>query len=189
MQQGKLIIISAPSGAGKTTIVKHLMRAGLNLAFSVSATCRQPRHNEKHGVDYYFLTHSDFMKKAAGNEFIEWEEVYEGVNYGTLKSEVERITGEGKNVLFDVDVVGGVNIKKIYGNRALSIFIEAPSVEELQRRLISRNTDSPETIEKRIAKAEYEMKQAQLFDAIVVNDNLEKACNEAIKLVTNFTGL
>ena len=184
--KGKLIIISAPSGAGKTSIIKHLMNSNLNPAFSVSATSRKPRHNEQHGVDYYFLEHEEFMRKASNNEFIEWEEVYEGVCYGTLKSEVERLTNEGRNVIFDVDVVGGLNIKKIYGAQSLSIFIKPPSVEELKKRLTSRNTDSAETIEKRVAKAEYELTFAQQFDSVVVNDELEKACKEAEEVIGDF---
>jgi len=181
--KGKLIIISAPSGAGKTSIIKYLMNSELNPAFSVSATSRKPRHNEQHGVDYYFLEHEEFMCKVDNNEFIEWEEVYEGLCYGTLKSEVERLTGEGRNVIFDVDVIGGLNIKKLYGNQALSLFIKPPSVEELKRRLTLRNTDTAETIEKRIAKAEYELTFANQFDAVVVNDELEKACREALQII------
>jgi len=183
--KGKLIIISAPSGAGKTSIIKHLMNSELNPAFSVSATSRKPRHNEKHGVDYYFIEHNEFMQKVNNNEFIEWEEVYEGVCYGTLKSEIERLTAEGRNVIFDVDVIGGLNIKKIYGNQSFSLFIKPPSVEELKKRLTLRNTDSSETIEKRISKAEYELTFANQFDAVVVNDELEKACIEALEIIMN----
>ena len=186
MQQGKLIIISAPSGAGKTSIIKYLMDTGINLEFSISATCRQPRHTETHGIDYHFLDYETFMQKVNDNEFIEWEEVYEGTCYGTLKSEVERITSAGKNVLFDVDVVGGVNIKNIYGNRAISIFIEPPSISELHKRLTLRKTDSPEVIEKRIAKAERELKYALLFDTVVVNDKLEDACLQTKEIIEAF---
>ena len=186
MQQGKLIIISAPSGSGKTSIIKYLMDTGINLEFSVSATCRQPRNNEKHGVDYHFLDYDTFMQKVNNNEFIEWEEVYEGTCYGTLKSEVERITSAGINILLDVDVVGGVNIKNMYGSRAISIFIEPPSIIELHKRLTLRKTDSPEVIEKRIAKAEREMKYALLFDTIVINDKLEEACIRTKKIIEAF---
>ena len=186
MHQGKLIIISAPSGAGKTSIIKYLIKEGINLEFSVSATCRQPRHNEKHGVDYHFLDYETFMLKVKNNEFIEWEEVYEGTCYGTLKSEVERITSAGKNVLFDVDVVGGINIKNMFGDRALSVFIEPPSIDELRRRLTLRNTDLPEVIEQRVAKAESELKYASYFDKIVINDDLEKACFEAKRIIEAF---
>ena len=186
MSRGKLIIFSAPSGAGKTTIVRYLLECGLNLAFSVSATSRKPRNNEKDGVDYYFLNQETFMQKAQNNEFLEWEEVYAGTCYGTLKSEVERLTAEGKNVLFDVDVVGGINIKKFYGSRALSIFIQPPSIQELKNRLIKRATDSLEIIEKRVAKAEYELTFASQFDHVVTNDIIEQAQTESENLVRNF---
>ncbi len=186
MSRGKLIIFSAPSGAGKTTIVRYLLECGLNLAFSVSATSRKPRNNEKDGVDYYFLNQETFMQKAQNNEFLEWEEVYAGTCYGTLKSEVDRLTAEGKNVLFDVDVVGGINIKKFYGSRALSIFIQPPSIQELKNRLIKRATDSLEIIEKRVAKAEYELTFASQFDHVVTNDIIEQAQTESENLVRNF---
>lgn len=186
MSRGKLIIFSAPSGAGKTTIVRYLLECGLNLAFSVSATSRKPRNNEKDGVDYHFLDQETFMQKAQNNEFLEWEEVYAGTCYGTLKSEVERLTAEGKNVLFDVDVVGGINIKKFYGSRALSIFIQPPSIQELKNRLIKRATDSLEIIEKRVAKAEYELTFASQFDHVVTNDIIEQAQTESENLVRNF---
>lgn len=186
MSRGKLIIFSAPSGAGKTTIVRYLLECGLNLAFSVSATSRKPRNNEKDGVDYHFLNQETFMQKAQNNEFLEWEEVYAGTCYGTLKSEVDRLTAEGKNVLFDVDVVGGINIKKFYGSRALSIFIQPPSIQELKNRLIKRATDSLEIIEKRVAKAEYELTFASQFDHVVTNDIIEQAQTESENLVRNF---
>jgi guanylate kinase len=188
MQKGRLIIFSAPSGSGKTTIVKHLLTQGLNLAFSISATSRKPRINEKDGVDYYFLDHDTFMKKVDAGEFLEWEEVYAGTCYGTLKSEVKRLQDQGKHVLFDVDVVGGVNIKKQYGNEALSVFVKPPSVEELKRRLIIRDTDAPEVIEKRVAKAEYELTFENQFDHVVINNVLEKACTETESLIRKFTG-
>ena len=183
---GKLIIFSAPSGAGKTTIVKQLLERGLNLEFSISATSRAPRPNELHGRDYYFISENEFKTRVAAGEFLEWEEVYSGICYGTLKSEVDRICNQGKNVIFDVDVVGGLNIKKHFGNRALAIFVQPPSVEELRVRLKNRQTETEEKIAMRIAKAEYEMTFAPQFDVIVVNQNLETAVNEAEKLVRDF---
>lgn len=186
MKRGKLIIFSAPSGSGKSTIINYLLGCNLDLAFSISATSRLPRGNEKNGVEYYFLTPDEFRKKIANGDFIEYEEVYKDNFYGTLKSEVERIREEGKNVVFDVDVVGGVNIKNIFGDEALSMFIMPPSVEELRKRLIGRNTDSMETIEKRLAKAEYEMSFAEKFDKIVINDDLERAKSEALNIIKNF---
>lgn len=184
--QGKLIIFSAPSGAGKTTIVKHLLQQNLGLEFSISATSRGMRHTETNGKDYYFLTSDEFRKKIENDEFLEWEEVYLGTFYGTLKSEVERIRNNGKHVIFDVDVVGGCNIKKYYGNEALAIFVQPPSVDELRNRLVCRLTDAPEVIEKRVAKAEYELTFADKFDVIVVNDELGKACKEAEQYVVDF---
>ncbi|MDO8929476.1 MAG: guanylate kinase [Bacteroidota bacterium] len=183
---GKLIIFSAPSGAGKTTIVRHLLDKDLNLEFSISATSRGMRHTETDGKDYYFLTPEEFRKKIDNNEFLEWEEVYAGTYYGTLKSEVERIRNNGKNVIFDVDVVGGCNIKKYYGNEALAVFVQPPSVEELRNRLVSRSTDSLEVIEKRIAKAEYELTFASQFDCIIINELLEIAFAEAEKCIRRF---
>lgn len=183
---GKLIIFSAPSGAGKTTIVKQLLERELNLEFSISATSRAPRPNELHGRDYYFISENEFKTRVSAGEFLEWEEVYNGICYGTLKSEVDRICNQGKNVIFDVDVVGGLNIKKHFGNRALAIFVQPPSVEELRVRLQNRQTETEEKIAMRIAKAEYEMTFAPQFDVIVVNHNLETAVNEAEKLVRNF---
>ncbi|HCE56655.1 MAG TPA: guanylate kinase [Prolixibacteraceae bacterium] len=184
--KGKLIIFSAPSGAGKTTIVRQLLERGLNLEFSVSATSRLPRPNELHGRDYYFLTLDEFKTRVAAGDFLEWEEVYSGIRYGTLKSEVDRICDAGKNVIFDVDVVGGLNIKTQFGEQALAIFVQPPSVEELLTRLKNRSTESEEKIAMRIAKAEHELSFAPQFDVIVVNDNLDKAVNEAEKLVRNF---
>lgn len=184
--KGKLIIFSAPSGAGKTTIVRQLLERGLNLEFSVSATSRLPRINEKNGRDYYFLSIEEFMKKVDADEFLEWEEVYSGVCYGTLKSEVDRICDAGKNVIFDVDVVGGLNIKRCFGERALAIFVQPPSVEELRTRLKNRSTETEEKIAVRIAKAEHELSFASKFDVIVTNDHLENAVNEAEKLVRDF---
>ncbi|MDA3818456.1 MAG: guanylate kinase [Prolixibacteraceae bacterium] len=184
--KGKLIIFSAPSGAGKTTIVKHLLKKGFNLEFSVSATSRPPRGNEKHGKDYYFLTADDFKKKIANDEFLEWEEVYTDKFYGTLKSEVERIRQEGKNVVFDVDVVGGCNIKDYYGDEALSVFVQPPSVETLEKRLKARSTDSDEVIKTRVEKAKYELSFAPRFDKIIINDKLEEALEEAEKTLNEF---
>ena len=186
--KGKLIIFSAPSGAGKTTIVRHLLEKGFDLEFSISATSREARHTEMHGKDYYFLSPEDFTKKVENDEFLEWEEVYKGTSYGTLKSEVERIRNNGKNVIFDVDVVGGLNIKKYFGDEALAVFVQPPSVEELRKRLTARSTESDEKIAMRIAKAEYELSFARQFDVIIINDNLEKAFAEAEKLLVDFLG-
>lgn len=182
----KLIIFSAPSGAGKSTLVRYLLSQGLNLRFSISATSRAPRGEEKDGKEYYFLTPDEFRKRIARNDFLEHEEVYTDKFYGTLKSEVDRILAEGSNVVFDVDCVGGVNIKKIYGDQALSIFIMPPSVEVLRERLEKRGTDSPEVIENRLAKAEYEMSFAPQFDVTVCNDDYDRAKTEILTLVTEF---
>ena len=184
--KGKLIIFSAPSGAGKTTIVKRLLEKNLNLEFSVSATSREARKNEVHGKDYYFLSQKVFQQKVDNNEFLEWEEVYHGTSYGTLKSEVERIRNLGKNVIFDVDVVGGLNIKKFYKHEALAIFVQPPSVEELEIRLRFRSTETEEKIKMRLAKAKYELSYAEQFDVVVVNDDLEKAVQEAEKTMQDF---
>lgn len=183
---GKVIIFSAPSGAGKSTIVKYLLDKNPELEFSISATSRQPRGKEQHGKEYYFFTQDDFKKRIAAHEFLEWEEVYPGCFYGTLQQEVERIWAKGHTVLFDVDVKGGINIKQKFGKNALSIFIQAPSIECLRQRLIGRNTDSPEKIEERVNKAEYEMSFADGFDTIIVNDNLAEAQAEAEKKVRDF---
>ncbi|MDR1091549.1 MAG: guanylate kinase [Prevotella sp.] len=183
---GKLIIFSAPSGSGKSTIVNYLLSQNINLQFSISATSRFPRGEEKHGVEYYFHTPGDFRNKIANLEFLEFEEVYKDKFYGTLKSEVERILNNGGNVIFDVDVVGGCNIKKYYGDKALSIFIQPPSIEELRRRLEKRGTDLPDVIDARVAKAEQEMTYAPRFDVLIRNDNLEDAKAEVLKIVTEF---
>lgn len=183
---GKVIIFSAPSGAGKSTIVKYLLDKNPELEFSISATSRQPRGKEQHGKEYYFFTQDDFKKRIAAHEFLEWEEVYPGCFYGTLQQEVERIWAKGHTVLFDVDVKGGINIKQKFGKNALSIFIQAPSIECLRQRLIGRNTDSPEKIEERVNKAEYEMSFADRFDTIIVNDNLAEAQAEAEKKSQRF---
>lgn len=183
---GKLIIFSAPSGAGKSTLVQHLLGCGFDMQFSVSATSRAPRGTEIHGEAYYFLTTEAFETKIRNQEFLEYEEVYKGCFYGTLRSEVERITSTGANVVFDVDVVGGLNIKQQYAERALALFIAPPSIATLRERLVGRNTDSMEMIEKRLAKAEYEMSFAPKFDHIVVNDNLEMAKAEAEAIIRKF---
>jgi len=183
---GKLIIFSAPSGAGKSTIVHHILTCGFNMEFSVSATSRAPRGNEVHGVDYYYLTPDEFRSKIRKNEFLEYEEVYPDSFYGTLRSEVERITGEGKNVVFDIDVLGGINIKKQYDEQALALFIAPPSIEVLHQRLTGRGTDTPEMIAKRIGKAEFELSFAPQFDKVVVNDDLKKAKKEAEQLIRQF---
>jgi len=183
---GKLIIFSAPSGAGKSTLVQYLLGCGFDMEFSISATSRAPRGTEKHGVDYYYLTPEEFRQKVDNQEFLEYEEVYQNCYYGTLRSEVERITGQGKNIVFDVDVVGGLNIKKEFGDQALALFIAPPSIDELHKRLVSRGTDSAEMIEKRIGKAEFEMSFAPKFDIVVVNDNLELAKAEAERSIREF---
>lgn len=182
----KLIIFSAPSGSGKSTIINYLLGQNLNLAFSCSATSRPPRGTEQHGVEYFFLSPEEFRTRIANDEFLEYEEVYKDRYYGTLKSQVEAQLVAGQNVVFDVDVVGGCNIKKYYGDRALSVFIQPPSVEELRKRLVGRGTDAPEVIEARVAKAEYELTFAPKFDKIIVNDDLEKAKAEALQVITEF---
>ena len=186
--RGRLIIVSAPSGSGKSTIVNWLMQEHpeLNLYFSISCTSRAPRGTEQDGVEYFFLTPEEFRAKIENDEFLEYEEVYEDRFYGTLKKQVERQRRAGQNVVFDVDVKGGVNIKRHYGDEALSIFIQPPSIDELRRRLVSRATDTPEAIEERLAKAAYEMTFAPQFDSILVNDDLEVAKAEALKLVGEF---
>lgn len=183
---GKLIVFSAPSGSGKSTIIDYLLSQGLDLSFSVSATSRAPRGTEKDGEDYFFLTPEDFRRRIDNGDFLEYQEVYKDKFYGTLRSEVDRILQKGENVVFDVDVVGGCNIKKIYGSRALSIFIQPPSIEELRHRLEKRGTDSLEVIESRIAKAQYEMSFAPKFDCVIVNNDLGKAENEALEIVQSF---
>ncbi len=182
----KLIIVSAPSGAGKTTIVKHLLASNLNLAFSISATTRSIRPGEVDRKDYFFMSESDFKRKIEAGELLEWEEVYKGTFYGTLKSEVRRLMKEGYHVIFDVDVIGGLNIKKFYGDKALSVFVSPPSVAALEARLTNRKTDSVETISKRIEKARWELDFAQNFDFILINDSLEKAKTEVLKRVSEF---
>lgn len=183
---GKLVIISAPSGAGKTTIVKYLMENRLNLSFSISATTRTKRNNETDGVDYFFLTADEFRKKIDNNEFVEWEEVYKDIYYGTLKSEMERIWSGGSNVLFDVDVRGGINLKNKFKTKAIAIFIMPPSVEELETRLVKRATDAPEKIKMRVEKAKEELNLADKFDTIIINHHLDTAKVEALKVVSSF---
>jgi guanylate kinase len=187
MAQGKAIIFSAPSGAGKTTIVRHLLGVeDLRLSFSVSATSRPKRGHEENGKDYYFLSASDFLQKVKWNEFVEWEEVYKDQHYGTLKTEIERIWKEGKNVIFDVDVVGGLNLKKIFQESALAIFVQPPSIEVLNFRLRNRSTETPEKIAMRIEKAKSEMAFATQFDQILINDQLPVAFANGEKMIREF---
>jgi len=183
---GKMVIISAPSGAGKSTMIRHLQEKGVKLEFSVSATTRKPRGKEKDGVEYYFLTVAEFKRRIAEGDFVEWEEVYKDNYYGTLKSEIDRIWANGNNVLFDVDVKGGINLKEKFGHKAISIFIMPPSIGELEKRLLKRGTDDPSGIRTRVAKANLEMKLADQFDNIVINDNLEIAEKEVYSLVSGF---
>ncbi len=183
---GKLIIFSAPSGSGKSTIINYLLTQPLHLTFSISATSRAPRGTERDGVEYFFLTPDEFRQRIANNEFLEYEEVYPDRFYGTLKAQVEKQLEAGQNVVFDVDVVGGCNIKKYYGDRALSVFIQPPSIEELERRLIGRGTDAPEVIKSRVDKAAYELSFAPKFDVVIVNDDLEKAKAEARHIIETF---
>ena len=183
----KVIIFSAPSGAGKSTIVQHLLSLFPELEFSISATSRAPRGQEKHGVEYYFFSADEFRKMIAEGKFVEHEEVYSGSFYGTLRSEVERIWAKGHTIVFDIDVQGGVNLKKIFGDQALSVFIQAPSVEILRERLIGRGTDTAEAIEKRVAKAASEMEFADgKFDYVLINDDLQTAKEEAVKVISDF---
>jgi len=184
--KGKLVIISAPSGAGKTTIVNHLLTQDLDLEFSISATTRKPRGKETDGNEYYFISVDEFREKITEQKFVEWQEVYKDQYYGTLKSEMSRIWSKGKNVLFDVDVKGGINLKKIFSEQAVSVFIMPPSIEELERRLQNRGTDDSEKVRMRVEKARDEMKLAGSFDHIVVNDNLQKAQDEVGKIVKGF---
>lgn len=187
MNEGKLIIFSAPSGSGKTTIVKHLLSKKPNLGFSISACTRDKRGRmEEHGKDYYFLTPEDFKTRIDNDEFVEWQEVYPGAFYGTLKSEIERIWETGKHVIFDVDVKGGLNLKNYYKDRALAVYVKPPSLEILEERLRSRNTETDESISARLFKVKFEMSFESKFDTVLVNDNLEQAFNDAEKLVDDF---
>lgn len=183
---GKLVIFSAPSGSGKTTIVRELLKRYDCFEFSISATSRQPRGQEQNGVDYYFMSNDEFKARVARDEFVEWEEVYAGTCYGTLKSEMERIWAKGNTIFFDVDVMGGINLKRLFGEDACSVFIMPPSVEELERRLRGRGTDAEEVIQKRIAKAEFELSKAPEFDHVVINDVLDDAVNEVSAIISQF---
>ncbi len=183
---GKCIICSAPSGAGKTTLVRHLLAMVPELAFSVSATSRPRRSNEVDGVDYHFLSPEDFRARIASGEFVEWEEVYPGRFYGTLRSEVERMWSTGRHIVFDVDVVGGMNLKRRFAHQALSVFIQPPSLQVLAERLVQRGTETPDTLRVRLDKASEELQAARHFDVVVVNDDLDRACREAEVLVRSF---
>ncbi len=184
----KVIIFSAPSGAGKSTVVGHLLKTFPFLEFSISATSRPPRGSEKDGIEYYFFSEQQFRDLISQNAFVEYEEVYPGSFYGTLRSEVERIWAKGHVILFDIDVKGGVNLKRIFGDNALSVFVKPPSVEELRRRLVGRGTDTPEAIEKRVAKAEEELQYEPKFDRVLENDRLEQTLAEAEEIVNTFVG-
>jgi guanylate kinase len=187
MKTGKLIVFSAPSGSGKTTIVRYLLsKPELNLDFSISAASRPPREDEVDGKDYYFLSLEDFKKKIKSNEFLEWEEVYRDNFYGTLKTEIDRIWASGKNVIFDIDVVGGLDIKHIYPEKTLAVFVKPPSIEELKMRLKKRKTEAEDKINMRVAKASIELATAPQFDFVIENNNLQKALEEAYTLVSDF---
>lgn len=186
MVNGKAIIFSAPSGAGKTTLVKHLLDRKLNLSFSVSACSRSKRYNEEEGSDYYFMSKEAFREKIDMGDFLEWEEVYDGNYYGTLKSEINRIWEKGETVIFDVDVIGGQNLKKYFGDKALAIYVEAPSIEALETRLRLRKTENDETISRRMSKAKKEVKYKKYFDAVIVNDDLETAKADSFEKVKNY---
>ena len=186
MNQGKIVIFAAPSGAGKTSIVKFLLSQQLPVKFSVSATTRPKRPNEIEGVDYFFLTHEQFQEKINAGEFLEWEEVYKGIFYGSLKTEVDKLLEKGENVIFDVDVLGALNIKRIYAERALAIFVKPPSIEMLLGRLKLRGTESEDSLKERIAKANYELSFEHCFDVIIVNNFLQDAQYEAKQIVLNY---
>lgn len=190
MHSGKLIIFSAPSGSGKTTLVRHILKTFPNdIGFSISATSRPKRGVEENGKDYYYLSVEDFKQRVANNEFLEWEEVYAGTHYGTLREEVQRIWASGKAVIFDIDVEGGLNLKNQFEQSALAIFVMPPSIKILEERLHSRSTDSKESIARRISKAEKELKTAELFDVFILNEHLEEACAKAEELVSEFLGI
>lgn len=186
MKQGKAVIFCAPSGAGKTTIVRHLISSIPSLRFSISATTRQPRASEVHGKDYFFLSEAAFRAKLANNELYEWQEVYQGMFYGTLKSEVERIWADGHHVIFDVDVIGGINLKRALGEKALAVFVSVDGIGVLRERLQKRGTETPASLEKRLGKAAEEMSKADAFDYVLINRNLETALHEAEQVVTDF---
>ncbi len=185
-KEKKMIIFSAPSGSGKSTIINYLLKKGFPIEFSISATTREPRGTEKEGVEYYFLTLQEFKNRIENDEFLEYEEVYENRFYGTLRSECERIWNEGKIVVFDVDVAGGIRLKKLFGDKALAIFVKLPSIEELEQRLRKRNTESEEELQKRLAKASHEMTFSYMFDNVVLNDDLKSVCTQVEELVLNF---
>lgn len=184
--KGKLFIFSAPSGSGKTTIVNSLLKSFPTLEFSISATSRKPRKGEMHGREYYFITPDEFRQKIKNEEFVEWEEVYKDAFYGTLKSEIDRIWQSGKHLIFDVDVMGGLNLKRKFSEQALAVFVSVPAIEDLEKRLKSRSTDSEETIQKRLAKAKHELTFKNRFDIIILNDKLENAVKEAESVVKKF---
>ena len=186
MDSGKCIIVSAPSGAGKTTIVRHLLGRDLALDFSISATSRSKRDYERDGYDYFFLTEEDFRKRIAEDAFVEWEEVYPGRFYGTLRSEIERIWEAGHHPIFDVDVVGGVKLKEIFGSKALSLFVSPPTIEALEQRLLLRGTETPETLRERVDKASLELTFTIHYDQVVINDDMHQACEEAYEAVRGF---
>lgn len=185
---GKLIIVSAPSGSGKSTIINYLLDQNLGLEFSISATSRPSRGQEQHGKEYYFISPEEFRKRVENDEFLEFEEVYQDRFYGTLRSEIDRIAAKGNNAIFDLDVKGATRVKEYYGAKALSIFIKPPSIAELRNRLNSRGTDSPEVIDSRIARAEYELTFEKEFDVVVINDNLDQAKAETLKTIKDFLG-
>jgi len=186
MESGKLVIFSAPSGSGKTTMVRYLLKHLPNLRFSVSATSRAPRGAEKHGIDYYFLSEAAFRDRIRHNDFLEYEQVYKGAFYGTLREEVERIWSMNHHVIFDIDVEGGLNLKRQFGERALAVFVKIPDMNELERRLRDRGTDSNEKILERLSKADKEMARAEEFDLVLLNDDLDRTCQKALELVTVF---
>ncbi len=190
MEKGKIIILSAPSGSGKSTIISHLMaNPELSLGFSISATSRAPRGTERDGVEYYFMTDAEFLRRVEQGEFIEYEEVYPGTHYGTLASEVERVTSSGRDLLLDIDVKGAINVKRIYGSRAIALFIMPPSIDALRERLQGRATDAPEQIERRLAKARYELSFAPQFDKTIVNDLLPQAVEAVTEAIKSFSDL
>lgn len=190
MHSGKLIIFSAPSGSGKTTLVRHILKTlPSHIEFSISATSRPKRGVEENGKDYYYLSVDEFKTKVENNEFLEWEEVYAGTHYGTLRKEVERIWAKGKAVIFDIDVEGGLNLKNQFKQDALAVFVMPPSIKILEERLHSRSTDSKESIARRVEKAEKELKTAELFDIFILNENLEEACSKAVEVVSGFLGI
>lgn len=185
-RKGKLIIVSAPSGSGKTSIVRYLLENIPDLGFSISATSRSPRKNEQDGSDYYFLSADEFRHKIANDEFVEWEEVYDDTYYGTLRSEIKRMWDRGQHIIFDVDVKGGLKLKNEFGSRSISLFIKAPGLEDLRQRLIKRGTDEAHEIDIRINKARDELREALNFDRIIINDDLKKACREALDICKQF---